>query len=458
MTARLPADARRIFLAQGLRAFGYGFGAVLLGVTLRQRGYSPAIVGVVLTAVVAGTVVTSLWLARHADLAGRRRCYVVMYLLLGIVGVLFAASVPLWVMLLASLTGALSTEVVESGPFTTLEQPMLASDLAGGRQIAGFGLYNAVATVSGSLGALAAGLPGLVQHWWPSSPPGQRYFLVFVPVALAGALVAARLSPAVEAPAVQQPAVPQPAVPRHGPVGRSRPVIYRLCGLFALDSLGGGFVIQAFVAYWFSARFGAPASLIGLVFFASGLLQAVSFLVAVRLSERYGLLRTMVFTHLPSNLLLIAVAFAPSFGWAAGLWLARVSLSQMDVPARQAYVMALVDPSEQTGAAAYTNTARYLTRPLGPVLAAASQSVALGLPFLLAGIIKSGYDIALWMWFRTVPLPDSRRADGLRRDTFRAGVRRARGGEPTARRRARVSASAEEHQAPAGDVSEPAAK
>jgi MFS family permease len=400
MTGRLPADARRIFLAQALRAFGYGFGAVLLGVTLRQRGYSPPLVGLVLTAVVAGTVAASAWLARYADSVGRRRCYVVMYLLLALTGVLFALPVPLWVLLVASLTGALSTDVVESGPFTSLEQPMLAADLAD-RQIAGFGLYNAVATASGSLGALAAALPGVLHHWWPWLPV-ERYFLVFVPVALAGAIVAARLSPAVEAP---------PEARRRGtrrsPVDKSRSVIYRLCGLFAVDSLAGGFVIQAFVAYWFATRFGAPISLIGVVFFASGLLQAVSFLAAARLGQRFGLLRTMVFTHLPSNVLLISVAFAPSFGWAAGLWLARVSLSQMDIPARQAYVMALVDPDERTGAAAYTNTARYVTRPLGPILAAATQSIALGLPFLLAGVIKIGYDIALWSWFQRVPLPSA---------------------------------------------------
>ncbi len=400
MRTPLPADVRRILAAQALRAFAYGFGAVLLGVTLHQRGYSPDLVGTVLTAVVAGTVVASVLLARYADRVGRRRCYIVMYLLLAVVGVVFALPAPLWVLLAASLTGALSTEVVESGPFTSLEQPMLATGLAHGRQVAGFGLYNAVATAAGSAGALAAGLPGLVRHWWTSPPADDRYFLVFVPVALAGALVAARLSPAVEASAA-----PPSAMPRRRPVDRSRPVVYRLCALFAVDSLGGGFVIQAFVAYWFSARFGAPIGVIGVVFFASGLLQAVSFLAAIRLSERFGLLRTMVFTHLPSNLLLIAVAFAPGFGWAAGLWLARVSLSQMDVPARQAYVMALVDPGEQTGAAAYTNTARYLTRPLGPVLAGASQSLALGLPFLLAGIIKTGYDLALWRWFRHVPLP-----------------------------------------------------
>jgi MFS family permease len=390
---------RRILGAQALRAFGYGLGAVLLGVTLRQRGYSPALAGVVLTAVVAGTVIASLLLARYADRAGRRRCYVAMYLLLAVTGVVFAAPVPLWALLLASLTGALSTDVVESGPFTSLEQPMLAAGLPGGRQVAGFGVYNAVATASGSAGALAAGLPGLLRHWWPPAPPAQRYFLLFVPVALAGALVAARLSPAVEAPPVRS------GRPPGSPPGRPRPVIYLLCGLFAADSLGGGLVIQAFVAYWLAARFGAPAAVIGVVFFAAGLLQALSFLAAARLAGRFGLLRTMVFTHLPSNLLLAAVAFAPSFGWAAGLWLARVSLSQMDVPARQAYVMALAGPDEQTRTAAYTNTARYLTRPLGPVLAAASQSAALGLPFLLAGIIKCGYDIALWTWFRAVPLP-----------------------------------------------------
>jgi MFS family permease len=400
MTARLPGDVRLILAAQALRAFAYGFGAVLLGVTLEQRGYSPFLVGVVLTAVVAGTVVASLLLARFGDRIGRRRCYVIMYLLLAVTGVVFAFSVPLWALLAVSLTGALSTEVVESGPFTSLEQPMLATGLARGRQVSCFSVYNAVATVAGSVGALAAGVPGLTRGWWSSPPADDRYFLLFVPVALAGAMVASRLSPAVEA----SPG-PAAASPPRRPVERSRPVVYRLCALFAVDSLGGGFVIQAFVAYWFSARFGASVAVIGVVFFASGLVQAGSFLVAARLGERFGLLRTMVFTHLPSNVLLAAMALAPGFGWAAGLWLARTSLSQMDVPARQAYVMALVDPAEQTGAAAWTNTARYLTRPLGPVLAGAAQSVALGLPFLLAGAIKSGYDLALWRWFRRVPVP-----------------------------------------------------
>lgn len=401
MSSRLPRNARRILAAQALRAFAYGLGAVLLGVTLAQRGYSSTKVGLVLTMVVVGTVLASLWLARYADRVGRRRCYVVMYALLALVGVVFALASPLWLLLVVSLTGALSTDVVESGPFTSLEQPMLATDLAPTERLGGFGRYNAVATAGGSLGALAAGLPALIHHWWRAAPADQRYFLVFVPVALGGALVAATLSASVEASPTAGASEVAPAR-----LDRSRGTVYRLCGLFALDSFGSGFVIQAFVAYWFATRFSASIGVIGLVFFASGLLQTASFLAAISLGKRFGLLPTMVFTHLPSNLLLASIAFAPSLGVAVGLWLAKVCLSQMDVPARQAYVMALVDPGEQTAAAAYTNTARYVTRPLGPVLAGAAQSVALGLPFLIAGSVKACYDLILWRWFRQVPVPN----------------------------------------------------
>ncbi|MDE3065529.1 MAG: MFS transporter [Acidobacteriota bacterium] len=402
---RSTRDARRIMSAQAVRAFAYGFGAVLLGVTLDQRGYSSSTVGLVLTAVIAGTVLLSLWLARFGDRVGRRRCYVAMYLALGGVGVVFALPSPIWLLILASLTGTLSTEVVESGPFTSLEQPMLATELTGSARLRGFGRYNAVATLSGSLGSLCAGLPDLVHHWWRGAPSDDRYFLVFVPIALAGAFIASTLSPAVEAPAESR------AERRGTPVIRSRPVVVRLSALFALDSFGGGLVVQAFVAYWLTTRFHAALDTVGFVFFASGLLQTVSFLAAVRIGRRFGLLRTMVFTHLPSNVLLASIAFAPNLATAVTLWLVRVTLSQMDVPARQSYVMTLVDPAEQTAAAAYTNTARYLTRPVGPALAGASQSLALGLPFLLAGSIKALYDLTLWAWFRRVPVPDAGEAD-----------------------------------------------
>jgi predicted MFS family arabinose efflux permease len=179
----------------------------------------------------------------------------------------------------------------------------------------------------------------------------------------------------------------------------------QLAGLFAVDSLAGGFVVQAWIAYWLGVRYGAPTRVVGVVFAAIGVLQAASFLAAPVIANRVGLLPTMVFTHLPSNLLLAAVPLAPSLPVAVGLLLARTCLSQMDVPTRQAYVMALVPPAERTTAAAVTNTARYVTRPVGTVLAGLLQPLGLGIPFLVAGVVKSAYDLALWRLFRPVQLP-----------------------------------------------------
>src|SRR5207248_1092251 len=183
---------------------------------------------------------------------------------------------------------------------------------------------------------------------------------------------------------------------------RSRNNVRGLAALFSLDSYAGGFVVQTFLVYWFHRRFGATTEQMGLVFFAAGLLQATSSVAAGRLASKIGLLKTMVFTHLPSNILLMAVPFSPVFAGSVALLLARFALSQMDVPARQAYVVAVVDPSERTAAAAYTNTARYVTRPLAPLLAGVAVRVALGAPFLIAGALKCVYDAGLYLLFRDV--------------------------------------------------------
>jgi MFS family permease len=402
---RLPSDARRILVGQALRAFAYGFGAVLLGFTLDRRGFSSGEVGLVLAAVVAGTVASSLAVGRWGDGFGRRRAYVALYLALGLTGVVFAFSDQLWALIAVALTGALSTEVVESGAFTSLEQSMLATDLAGRQRIRGFGVYNAVATAAGSLGALAAGGPELLRRVWSGAPVDERFFLVFVPVALAGAAVACTLSRRVEAD-------PRPArEPAPSTLRRSRTTILRLAALFAVDSFAGGFIVQSFVAYWLTVEFDASIGVLGVVFFSAGVIQTASFLAASRLAERFGLLRTMVFTHLPSNALLVTIPLAPNLPVAIALLLSRNALALMDVPTRQAYVMALVEPDERTPAAAVTNTARYVVRPAAPALAGVSQSVAFGLPFVLAGGIKSVYDLVLWRWFRTVPLPDEETTD-----------------------------------------------
>jgi predicted MFS family arabinose efflux permease len=181
-------------------------------------------------------------------------------------------------------------------------------------------------------------------------------------------------------------------------------VVRRLAGLFSLDAFAGGFIVATFIVFWFGRQFGANAGMMSLVFFAVGLLQAGSSIAAGWLAPRLGFLNTMVFTHLPSNVLLALVPLAPSLGWAIALLLGRSALSQMDVPARQAYVAELVDPSERTAAASYTNAARYVVRPAGPVLASWSMGVASGLPFLIAGGLKAVYDLLLYFGFRRVRL------------------------------------------------------
>lgn len=398
----LSPDARRILIAQSLRAFGYGFAALLLGSTLEARGFSSTQVGLVLGAVTAGIVVAQLAVARLADRWGRRQTYLGFHFALAAVGVVFALSSPVWALILVALTGALSTEVIESGPFTSIELAMLAGELNRNLFAKGFGWYNAVAAAAGSIGALAAGVPEVIRQIWPGTPKQDRWFLVLVLVAGAGAVAAAKLSDRVEMRSDSIRAV------RPSRMGPSRSNVVRLGGLFAVDSFGGGFVVQAFIVYWLTIRFSAEISSLGLAFFVMGLLQTASFLAAPVLAGRFGLLNTMVFTHLPSNVLLAAVAFAPNLPVALGLLFARVALSQMDVPTRQAYLMALVQPEERTAAAAYTNTTRYVVRPLGAGLTGVAQSLAPGLPFLAAGALKIIYDLTLWRWFRTVPLDMSK--------------------------------------------------
>lgn len=390
-------DTRVVLGAQAVRAFGYGLTSVLLGVTLDELDFSGLEAGLVLAAVVAGTAVASIMIARYGDRVGRRRAYIALYVVLAVTGVVFAFATSAWVLGVVALAGALSTEVVESGPFTSLEQAMLAQELPPARLASGFGIYNAVATAGGAVGALAAALPSMTHRW--IDVPTQRWFLLLVVAALAGVLLAVRLTPVVET----ERAVLAPVVR----LERSRPTVVRLSGLFALDAFGGGFVVQSFIAFWFSRRFGATPGQIGLVFFTVSLLQTASFLLAPVLARRFGLLTTMVATHLPSNLFLIALAFATNLPVAVALLFARVMIAQIDVPTRQAYVMHIVDPHERVPAAAYTNTARYVVRPAGPALAGAASSLALGAPFVIGGTVKAFYDIVLWRWFRHVPLPDT---------------------------------------------------
>lgn len=423
--SRLVRDLRLILSIQGLRAFLYGFGSVLLGTSLAAGGLSDFQVGLVFTAMLAGMAVASIGVGLRGDRIGRRRLYAGLLLLMGAAGTVFALTGSLPALVLAALTGTLSTDPNESGPITSIEQAMIGHAPATARAHV-FGRYNAVAYLAGAIGSLLAGGPAAFRHLLPSLPPDQRFLLAFPVLALVCARLAAKLSPVVEAgdlgadggvsrfassspTPLRGATVPPPlrGAPVPPPLRRSQRAVTGLAALFALDAFAGGFVVQAFLVFWFHRRFGASPELMSLVFFGAGILQAASSIASGRLGGQIGLLNTMVFTHLPSNVLLALVPLAPSLGPAVALLLARFALSQMDVPARQAYVVAMVDPEERTAAAAFTNTARYVVRPAGPVTGGIlMQQVALGAPFVVAGALKIVYDVLLYATFRKVRLPE----------------------------------------------------
>jgi len=304
-----------------------------------------------------------------------------------------AVGAPLWLIAVVALTGTLSTDVVDNGPATTLEQAMLATEEGGRSGARAMGVYNFVGYIAGAIGAMAQGGLGLLVH----GSLGAAAFVVLVPLGLAGAALGLSLSARVEPPTVFAATVTG-RVTESSRLGPSRRRVYGLAGLFAVDAGGGGLVTTTFLAYYLTTRYGAAPFGLGVLFFAITLLQAVSVLLAPRVADRFGLIPTMVGTHLPSNLLLIAAAFAPTLGWASVLLVARSLLSSMDVPTRQALVMAVVTPAERTPAAATTNAARYLVRPFGPIIAAALQQIALGAPLVVSGLVKAGYDLSLWAW------------------------------------------------------------
>jgi predicted MFS family arabinose efflux permease len=385
-------DLKTILYIQALRALGYGFGSILIGSVLASGGLSGTEVGLVFTAMLAGMAVTSLGVGRLGDRLGRRRTYLLLFVVMAAAGSAFSFTLSMPVLIVAALTGTLSTDPNESGPITSIEQAMLGHAPEQERARV-FGRYNAVAFFAGSIGALLGGGPELFRRWIPGLPANQRFLLIFLILGVISALLASRLSPAVEV---------QPEDRGDGPpLTTSKPTVRRLAALFALDSGAGGFIVQTFLVFWFAKRFGLTPDVMGAVFFAAGLLQGISSIVAGRLATKIGLINTMVFTHIPSNVLLAAIPFVPDAGWAVAILLARFALSQMDVPARQAFVVTIVEPSERTAAASYTNAARFLTRPIGPLGAGlAMQQLALGSPFVIAGGLKIVYDLLLFAMFR----------------------------------------------------------
>lgn len=373
---------RHLLLAErGLRAFGFGFAAVLIGVHLEKRGLSAGLIGLTLGVGLAAASLSGLASASLASRMGRRQTLAVSGFLMTLTGLDLALATQHALLVAAGLTGMLGAASVDLGPFAAVEQAGLAEMVPPtGRNVA-FARYSLTGGLFNAAGGLAATL---------ATGPGwtEAFFFLYAAIGLATAALPLFLSRRVEGPATA------PAF------GSFRPLA-GLAALFALDSLGGGLVANAVIAYWLHVRFGADAGLLGPVFAAVAVLQTLSYEASGRLSSRFGLVNTMVFTHLPSNLLLLLVPLSPSLPWAIGLLLARFALSQMDVPARQAYVVSIVPPAERAGAVAMTGAVRGVAQSFGPALSGiAIGAAAFGLPFFAAGALKILYDIGLFGVFR----------------------------------------------------------
>jgi len=373
-------DGALLFFARGLRAFGFGFSAVLIGIHLEHRGLSAALIGLTLGLGLAAASLSGLASAWLAQRIGRRRTLALSGVLMAVTGLDLALATSPAALVLAGLTGMLGAASVDLGPFASVEQTMLAEAVPAAARNTAFGRYSLTAGLLNAAGAAAASVG--------TAASTSRYFLLYAALGLVTAVAPLLISARLEAPG--------PAVA----FGSFRPLAL-LAALFALDSLGGGFVANAVIAYWLHARFGAGAGFLGPAFAGIALLQAASYEVSGRLANRFGLINTMVFTHLPSNLLLLLVPFSPNLTFAVVVLFARFALSQMDVPARQAYVLSIVPPAERAGAVAMTGAVRGVAQSFGPVLSGiAIGAAAFGVPFFAGGGLKIVYDLALYRGFR----------------------------------------------------------
>ncbi len=411
----LTSDGRLLFNTRIARLFAYGFLSVVLVLYLAELGLTETQIGLLLTLTLIGDTAISLWITTTADRMGRKRMLIVGAGLMVFAGLLFAVTGNVALLIAAATLGVISPSGNEVGPFLSIEQAALSQSVPGERRTQVFAWYNLVgsfATALGALGggALAQGLQGV------GASSLDSYRAVVIGYAFMGALLGVlftRLSPAVEVAPLPRSGAERGGAGGRGRLGlhRSRGIVFKLSALFALDAFGGGFVVQSLVAYWFHLRFGVPPVVLGSIFFGANLLAGLSALAAARVAARIGLIRTMVFTHMPSNVLLMLVPLMPNLPLAIAVLLLRFSISQMDVPTRQSYTMAVVDPDERSAAAGVTGVARTIGAALAPVFTGPllANPALMGAPFFIAGALKIGYDLALFRSFRALkPQEESR--------------------------------------------------
>jgi MFS family permease len=407
----LTNDGRLIIAARIVRAFAYGFLSIVLAIYLKLTGLTDPLIGLILTATLVNSVLFSLLASFYADRIGRRRILIIYAALMSVSGAIFVSTDNYVVLIIAALIGTLNVTGSETGAFLSVEQALMPQTLNDPKKRnTMFALYNMAGTFAMAAGILLSGIPPVLEQKYEIGEV-DSIKLLFLLYSIFGIILIGiyfSLSRKIELSSV---VTAKPLSQMLSP--KSKTIVGKLSGLFALDSFAGGFVIQSIVSFWFFSKFGLELTTLSYVFSIAGALTAFSFLAAAKIADKIGLVNTMVFTHIPSNVLLILVGFAPTPLLAIAFYLGRMALSQMDVPTRQSYIVSVVNEEERTSAAAITNISRNVSQAISPSLTGYVLQLLplLSGPFVLGGILKLAYDLALYFQFRNIK-PDEEKASG----------------------------------------------
>jgi MFS family permease len=413
----LTRDGKLLLAAKIVRAFAYGFLSVILAIYLKLIGFDELLIGLILTTTLLNSVIFTLIASFYADKIGRRKFLVIYAALMSISGLIFAISENYIALIVAAFIGTINITGAETGAFLTIEQAILPQTLKNiKKRNTIFAIYNMAGTLAMAAGVLLSGLPAILQQQL-------QYFdimlnqigsikLLFVlysllGIALIGIYLLLSQKIEVQKDKGEDRNDSNLLTKRSFLSPQSKDIVLRLSGLFAIDSFAGGFIIQGIVSFWFFTRFGADLTTLSYIFSIAGVLTAFSYIAAAKIADKIGLINTMVFTHIPANVLIIGVAFAPTLPIAVVLYLLRMALSQMDVPTRQSYIVAVVREEERTSAAGITNISRNVTQAISPSLTGILiHSLSLSAPFVIGGVLKIVYDIALFLNFRNIKPPE----------------------------------------------------
>lgn len=402
----LSRDGKLLLAAKIVRTFAYGFLSVILAIYLKLIGFDDLLIGLVLTVTLLNSVIFTLIASFYADRIGRRRTLAIYAALMSISGAIFVTTENHVMLFIAAFIGTINVTGSETGAFLTIEQSILPQTVKNikKRNII-FAIYNMVGTFAMSAGVLLSGLPTIIQQQFGGAlnqiDSIKPLFILYSLLGIVVIGIYLLLSNRIEV----EGKIARPLTQTLSPMSKN--IVGKLSGLFAIDSFAGGFVIQSIVSFWFFTKFGADLTTLSYIFSVAGILTAFSFIASAKIADKVGLINTMVFTHIPSNILLILVAVAPSLPVAIAFYLIRMALSQMDVPTRQSYIVAVVNEEERTAAAGITNISRNISQAISPSLTGIIiNTFTLSSPFIIGGLLKIAYDIALYVNFRKIKPPE----------------------------------------------------